>query len=728
MIIVGPGQVKAQPLQPRAPIYITSNFGVDNFTSAGGVTPGGTGDPGNPYVIENWKIVTNSSSGIHIRNTHRFFVIRNVVVQRTNSTGESEGIYLDNVQNGRVENSDMSGFFYGIWLSLGSPNIITSSRMWDNTYGLYIATGSSETISNNHMYNNTKYGAWITSSFNSIFTGNNASENGNGICSLCDGEGFVISSNNNNLFYNNTAIANDFFGFRTIFSSGNTYKNNYVTRTQFAVIFTHSTSNTIVQNNVTNNNFGIGLEGQNSYNNITANRVISTNPGSYGVYITNGSRNIIYNNYLMTPFNAYDDWNYTIGITPNSWNVTRSIGTNILGGPVIGGNYYSDYKGNDTDSDGIGNTPYNILGGIAGHPAQDELPLFSTQPGGIYDVAITGVTVTPNNAVIGTTVSITVAVSNMGTATESFTVNMTYNLQTSSITTLIKTRSITLSAKGATSLTTTWITTGIAAGAYVIGAAASLVPGETDTPNNTRCTPPTAGQIVALTINQPPTARFAPSMKSPQTDQNVTFDASASSDPDGTITAYAWSFGDGTAGTGVTATHSYATAGTYIVSLTVTDNQGAISVAATTTLTVSQSTQPNSQPNSPVSFTLSATSGRATLTWTAPSNTGGSAIVQYRIYRGTTSSLLTWIANTTITTYEDTSVTNGQTYYYQITAVNAGGQESERSVSQNVLVPAIGSKSTADLTLILTITVAILVAAASAVVVALRRRQKIGMS
>ena len=57
------------------------------------------------------------------------------------------------------------------------------------------------------------------------------------------------------------------------------------------------------------------------------------------------------------------------------------------------------------------------------------------------------------------------------------------------------------------------------------------------------------------------------------------FDGSQSSDPDGSIVSYAWSFGDGTTGTGVTAQHTYASAGTYTVSLKVTDDDGATATA-----------------------------------------------------------------------------------------------------------------------------------------------------
>ena len=105
--------------------------------------------------------------------------------------------------------------------------------------------------------------------------------------------------------------------------------------------------------------------------------------------------------------------------------------------------------------------------------------------------------------------------------------------------------------------------------------------------------------------NQPPTASFIYSCNG----LTCSFDASASSDPDGTITSYAWTFGDGTTGSGLTPSRTYASAGTYNVTLTVTDDDNGTN-SASRSVTVSTSTIGTT-------VALSGTSVKTGSKWTA---------------------------------------------------------------------------------------------------------------
>ena len=171
----------------------------------------------------------------------------------------------------------------------------------------------------------------------------------------------------------------------------NLIKKNELLENLSGIVISGSSSNNL-ENNVFNENLDIGIElTGDSYDNAVAfnhiwgglsgivvaqdahgngfheNKVEYNDVGIYTV----SRNNYIYNNIFRRNLtNALDDG------ADNTWNHGSAVESpNIVGGPYLGGNYWDDYKGADSDGDGIGEIPYAIFGAQTDSVSYDNLPL-----------------------------------------------------------------------------------------------------------------------------------------------------------------------------------------------------------------------------------------------------------------------------------------------------------------------------------------------------------------
>jgi PKD repeat protein len=163
--------------------------------------------------------------------------------------------------------------------------------------------------------------------------------------------------------------------------------------------------------------------------------------------------------------------------------------------------------------------------------------------------------------------------------------------------------------------------------------------------------------------NVPPTAVAAATPASGFAPLPVSFSAAGSVDPDGSITSYAWSFGDGSTGSGLTTSHTYTSTGTYTATLTVTDNRGA---TATKTVTITATANPN-LIFAPTDLLGSAVrGGNVTLAWNDNSDNETGFSVE-RAPSGASTYAVVGTAFANATSFSQSGVARGK-YVYRVRA------------------------------------------------------------
>jgi hypothetical protein len=165
-------------------------------------------------------------------------------------------------------------------------------------------------------------------------------------------------------------------------------------------------------------------------------------------------------------------------------------------------------------------------------------------------------------------------------------------------------------------------------------------------------------------------------------------------DPGGDASTCKIDWADGNVSSGLTpdsngnctASHTYASAGSYVTSVKGTDSQGASSAYLVPVNVVSL-------PNAPTLETVTATDSQVTVDWAAPKNTGGAPIDSYSVLMSTTIDGIFDNASIDCSDIMATScvvsgLTNGQSYYFQVIAHNYMGW-SAPSVTSSEMIPLV---------------------------------------
>jgi len=310
------------------------------------------------------------------------------------NSNKDEGIYLEFCSNNTLSgNNANSNNYDGIYLVYSNDNTLSGNNVnSNNDDGIYLYDSSNNTLGGNNANSNKDVGIYLDSSSNNVLFNNIMTENlfnfglygwsdsdfNNQIdrSNTVNGKPIYYVKNAKDTVYDSSTNAGVFY---CITCSNVTIKDIGLFKNDIGILFWNTTiskiqnvtisdnddgivvlesgNNTLIGNNVNSNDYdGIYLDSS-SDNTLSGNNVNSNNDDGIDLY--SSSNNNIYNNVFNNTNNLFID------NSANIWNISKTPGTNIIGGPYLGGNFWANPSGTgfsqicaDAESDGVCNSGY----------------------------------------------------------------------------------------------------------------------------------------------------------------------------------------------------------------------------------------------------------------------------------------------------------------------------------------------------------------------------------